>query len=188
MTLCNAINNQSTRMIIGINIYPDKEQIDTRTRDLLYSPSTVDGQYTSPQRRVNTIYLQSKAGRESSRCDFGTRVTPQRERKYNSANYSCHRKPLSAARICEIVSPPSLQKYIATRKIRLAAPPRPLARSQGERIRELWALAWEENRRRERQRERERKREKTRYRRYLFSSDDTVSALSVTRVFDLRIV
>lgn len=66
--------------------------------------------------RANTIYLQS-GRRESLPRSFGTRVTPQRERKYNSANYACHRKPLSAARICEIVSPPSLQKYIATRKI-----------------------------------------------------------------------
>jgi len=62
------------------------------------------------QHRVNTIYLQ-RPGRESSWRDFGTRVTAQRVRKYNSANYACHRKPLSAARICEIVSPPSLQKY-----------------------------------------------------------------------------
>ncbi|KYN05616.1 hypothetical protein ALC62_03409, partial [Cyphomyrmex costatus] len=123
-------NNQSTRAIIGANIYPtDKEQIDIREPGLLYSLSSVDVQYTTPLRvRVNTIYLQSMAGRVSSLRDFGTRVTPQRERKYNSANYACHRKLLSAARICEIVSPPSLQKYIATRKIRPAAPPRPLAR------------------------------------------------------------
>lgn len=70
MTLCNAgRDKQSRHAIIGVNIYPaDKEQIDTRTRGLLYSPSTVDDiQHTTPQRRVNTIYLQSKAGRESSR-------------------------------------------------------------------------------------------------------------------------
>lgn len=73
--------------------------------------------YSGKRKRANTIYLQSSR-RESSPRAFGTRVTPQRERKYNSANYACHRKPLSAARISEIMSPPNLQKYIATRKIR----------------------------------------------------------------------
>jgi len=109
----------------------------------------------------------------SSLRGFGTRVTPQRERKYNSANYACHRKLLSAARICEIVSPPSLQKYIATRKIRPYRR-RHRARSlgfQGERIRELRALASKECHKREKQRKRKIEETST----YLFFSVGTLS-------------
>ncbi|KYN20765.1 hypothetical protein ALC57_06671 [Trachymyrmex cornetzi] len=50
-TPCNVTNNQSTRAIIGANIYPtDKEQIDIREPGLLYSQSSVDVQYTTPVR------------------------------------------------------------------------------------------------------------------------------------------
>lgn len=95
--------------------------------------------YNTAPRRAQIQFIYKVAGRESSTRVFGTRVTPQRERKYNSANYACHRKPLSAARICEIVSPPNLQKYIATQREDSARGATALARSliQGERIREL---------------------------------------------------
>lgn len=128
-------NNENYRGQLSItsivNIYPtDIKQIDTWF--VAYSPSF--NIYDTAPRRAQIQFIYKVAGRENStRGVFGTRVTPQRERKYNSTNYACHRKPLSAARIYEIVSPPSLQKYIATRKIQLAAPPL----IQGERIRQL---------------------------------------------------